>query len=107
MKMEDGIGKEEIKMIIIQLTAFYPDYERFVTRSGIDNIVDSWEKIFKKLNWNYKEITQDFKQAVFDLITTSKSSPAISEILNKMTELRKQRTLEELKKVSDTDENNK
>lgn len=101
MQVRNGIGKDEIKIIITQLTAFYPEYEKFVTRSGIDNIVNSWEKIFQKLDWNYNEVEQDFKQAVFTLITTSKSTPAISEILNKMTELRKQRALEELKKGSD------
>ena len=91
------VGKDVIGFGIEQLTMFYPDFDRFIEKKGIETVVDAWYSMFKKIEYDYDLAEQDFKKSVFDLISNSKSTPTFSNILDGMRELNKQRELNELK----------
>lgn len=92
------VGKDIIGFGIEQLTMFYPDFDRFVEKKSLDNVVDTWYFMFKSIDYNYDLAEQDFKQAINELIRFSNKTPAFSDVLNTMRELNKQHELANLRK---------
>ena len=94
------IGKEIIGFGLEQLTMFYPDFDRFIEKKGIETVVDAWYSMFKKIDYDYDLSEQHFKQAIFNLIYTSKSTPYFSDVLDNMRELNKEHELGKLRNKS-------
>lgn len=94
------IGKEIIGFGLEQLTMFYPDFDRFIEKKGIETVVDAWYSMFKKIDYDYDLAEQHFKQAIFNLIYTSKSTPYFSDVLDNMRELNKEHELGKLRNKS-------
>lgn len=92
------VGKDIIGFGIEQLTMFYPDFDRFVEKKSLDNVVDTWYFMFKSIDYNYDLAEQDFKQAINELIRFSNKTPTFSDVLNAMRELNKQHELANLRK---------
>lgn len=95
-----NIGKNKITFGIKQLTMFFPDFDRFVDKKGIENIVDSWDSMFKKIEYDYDLAEQHFKQAIYNIIYTSKTTPSFSDVLNAMRELNKEYELQRIRNKS-------
>lgn len=94
------IGREIIGFGLEQLTMFYPDFDRFIEKKGIETVVDAWYSMFKKIDYDYDLAEQHFKQAIFNLIYTSKSTPYFSDVLDNMRELNKEHELGKLRNKS-------
>lgn len=92
------VGKDVIGFGIEQLSMFYIDFDRFVEKKGIDNIVETWFNMFKSIDYNYDLAEHDFKQSINELIRFNNKTPTFSDILDGMRELKKQHDLEELNK---------
>ena len=92
------VGKDVIGFGIEQLSMFYIDFDRFVEKKGIDNIVETWFNMFKSIDYNYDLAEHDFKQSINELIRFNNKTPTFSDILDGMRELNKQHELEEINK---------
>ena len=62
------VGKDVIGFGIEQLTMFYPDFDRFIEKKGIETVVDAWYNMFKSMEYDYDLSEQDFKQSINELI---------------------------------------
>lgn len=91
------VGIKAIKFGIDQLIIFYPEFCRHSQFIGVDNIVDSWSKMFISMDYDYEQAEQDFKQSIFELIKFHRDTPRFSDILEGMRELHKQHELKEIK----------
>ena len=89
------VGKDVIGFGIEQLSMFYIDFDRFVEKKGIDNIVETWYNMFKSMEYDYDLAEQDFKQSINELIRFNNKTPTFSDILYGMRELNKQHQLED------------
>lgn len=92
------VGKDVIGFGIEQLTMFYPDFDRFIEKKGIETVVDAWYNMFKSMEYDYDLSEQDFKQSINELIRFNNKTPTFSDILYGMRELNKQHELEEINK---------
>lgn len=92
------VGKDVIGFGIEQLTMFYPDFDRFIEKKGIETVVDAWYNMFKSMEYDYDLSEQDFKQSINELIRFNNKNPTFSDILDGMRELNKQHELEEINK---------
>ena len=92
------VGKDVIGFGIEQLTMFYPDFDRFIEKKGIETVVDAWYNMFKSMEYDYDLSEQDFKQSIITIDDCEIISRAFSDILDGMRELKKQHDLEELNK---------
>ena len=92
------VGKDVIGFGIEQLSMFYIDFDRFVEKKGIDNIVETWFNMFKSIDYNYDLAEQDFKQSINELIRFNNKTPTFSDILDGMRQSNKQHELEEINK---------
>lgn len=92
------IGTKTIKFGIDQLIIFYPEFCRHSQIVGVDNLVDSWYKMFASMDYDYLQAEQDFKQSIFEIIKFQKETPRFSDILNGMRELHQKHELDELRK---------
>lgn len=89
------VGKDVIGFGIEQLSMFYVDFDRFIDKKGIDNVIDTWYNMFKSIDYDYDLAEQDFKQAINELIRFNNKAPSFSDILDGMRELKKQHDLQE------------
>ena len=87
------VGKDVIGFGIEQLTMFYPDFDRFIKKKGIETVVDAWYNMFKSMEYDYDLSEQDFKQSINELIRFNNKTPTFSDILDGMRELNKQHEL--------------
>lgn len=92
------VGKDVIGFGIEQLTMFYPDFDRFIEKKGIETVVDAWYNMFKSMEYDYDLSEQDFKQSINELIRFNNKTPTFSDILDVMRELNKQHELKEINK---------
>lgn len=92
------VGKDVIGFGIEQLTMFYPDFDRFIEKKGIETVVDAWYNMFKSMEYDYDLSEQDFKQSINELIRFNNKTPTFSDILDGMRELNKQHELKEINK---------
>lgn len=94
------VGREVLGFGLEQLTMFYPDFDRFIDKKGIETIIDAWYSMFKKIEYDYDLAEQHFKQAIYNIIYTSKTTPSFSDVLNAMRELNKEYELQRIRNKS-------
>jgi hypothetical protein len=85
------LGKGIINLSIQKLTCVFPDFDRFVDKKGIDNVIDAWDEVFEKTtfkeNFSDEKLKEIFKKAIEETIATSNKFPYVSDIINKMQEI--------------------
>ncbi len=78
------VGKKIIGFGIEQLCMMYPDFDRHVTKKGIDNVIDSWYNLFEKNDKININLEEEFKEAVLFIIYNKKVAPSFNEIVDTM-----------------------
>ena len=90
------VGKKIIGFGLEQLCYMFPEFDRHIKNKGIEETINTWYNLFKKIDDNNDELDNDFKQAIFDWITTNNKMPYFSDIKNYMDNIKVKREIKKL-----------
>lgn len=82
-----NITKSNISKGIKKLSTLYIQFEDTINKFGIEEVIQTWEEVFNKIDYDYKEANEDFINAIYKITIESKYPPTIAEIILKMREI--------------------
>ena len=87
------VGKKIIGFGLEQLCYMFPEFDRHIKNKGLDETVDVWHTLFKKVDIDYDLAEQDFKDAIFMWISQNNKSPYFSDIIIYMNNIKNDREI--------------
>ena len=85
------ITKSNISKGIKKLSTLYSQFEDTIKKFGIEEVIQTWEEVFKEIDFDYSDANDDFIKAIYIATSKSKFPPTIYEILEEMRNLYKLR----------------